>query len=75
MFKTTSKDLFQYIGLSLLGVAAMLLLVHLLGEVHGLIVTVLIVMGQSAMLFMRVGILQRELASLRRESPAASQQV
>jgi hypothetical protein len=55
----------------------MLLSMHMLGELHGLIVTVLIVMGQSAMLFMRVGILQRELRALRQTpgpSAAAGQQ-
>ena len=65
MFKTTTKDLVQYIGLTLLGLVTMLVLMHMIGEVHGLIVTVLILIGQSAMLFMRVGILQRELTNLR----------
>jgi hypothetical protein len=67
MFKTTTKDILQYIGFSVFGVAAMLLLMHLLGELHGLIVTVIIVMGQSAQLFMRVGVLQWELTTLRQE--------
>lgn len=69
MVKTSTKDLLQYVGRSLFGVAVMLLLMHLLGEVHGLIVTVIIMINQSAMLLMRVGILQRELISLRAEQP------
>jgi hypothetical protein len=67
MFKTTTKDLLQYLGFSLFGLAIMLLLMHMLGELHGLIVTMLIVIGQSAMLFMRLGIVQRELTVLRQE--------
>ena len=67
MYKTTTKDLLQYVGLSVFGLASMLLLIYLLGEVHGLIVTTIIVMGQSAMLFMRLGVVQRELTTLRDE--------
>jgi hypothetical protein len=72
MFKTTTKDILQYVGFSVFGLAMMLLLMHMLGELHGLIVTVLIVMGQSAMLFMRLGIVQRELTTLRQERSSAA---
>ena len=70
MFKTT-KDLLQYIGLSLFGLAAMLLLIHMLGELHGLIVTVIILVGESSLLLTRVGALQRELIILRQERGVA----
>ncbi len=55
------------IGLSIFGVAAVLLLTYLLGEVHGLIVTVIILFGQSAQLFVRVTVLQRELTRMSQE--------
>jgi hypothetical protein len=45
---TKPSDLFQFIGLSVFGLAAVLGLTYLLGEVHGLIVTVIILFGQSA---------------------------
>jgi hypothetical protein len=70
MFKTT-RDLLQYIGLSLFGLAAMLLLIHMLGELHGLIVTVIILVGESSLLLTRVGALQRELIILRQERGVA----
>ena len=66
MFKKTS-DLFQYIGLSLFGLAVMLALIYSLGEIHGLIVTVIILFGQSALAFVRITVLQRELTILRQE--------
>ena len=66
MFTKTS-DLFTFIGLSVFGLAALLTLTYLLGDVHGLIVTVIILFGQSAQSFVRICVLQRELTSLRQE--------
>lgn len=59
------RDLFQYIGLSFFGFAIMLVLIHLLGEVHGLIVTAIILFGQTASTSVRISALQRELTFLR----------
>ena len=74
MFTKTS-DLFQFIGLIVFGVAAMLALIYFLGETHGLIVTVIILFGQSAQLFVRITALQRELTSLRQERGGAAGKV
>ena len=49
------------------GLAAVLLLTYFLGEIHGLIVTVIILFGQSAQSFVRITALQRELTSLRKQ--------
>jgi hypothetical protein len=67
MFKSTTRDLFQYIGLSLFGLVLMLLLMHQLGEVHGLIVTVIIIIGQCALVSIRLGVVQRELTTLQQQ--------
>jgi hypothetical protein len=64
---TKASDLFTFIGLSVFGSAAMLTLIYILGEVHGLIITVIILCGQSAQSFVRIAVLQRELSSLRQE--------
>ena len=64
---TKASDLFTFIGLSVFGLAALLTLTYFLGEVHGLIVTVIILFGQSAQSFVRISALQRELTSLRQE--------
>jgi len=74
MFKKTS-DLFQYIGLSLFGGAAILVMIYLLGEVHGLIVAVIILYGQLASLFVRMTALQRELTSLRQERGGTAEKI
>ena len=66
MFTKTS-DLFTFIGLTVVGSAALLTLIHILGEIHGLIITVIILFGQSAQSFVRITVLQRELSSLRQE--------
>ena len=66
MFTKTS-DLFTFIGLTLFGSAALLTLIYILGEIHGLIITVVILFGQSAQSFVRITVLQRELSSLRQE--------
>jgi hypothetical protein len=41
------------------------LLIKALGEVHGLMLTLVLVMFQTILLAMRVSVLQRELTSLR----------
>jgi hypothetical protein len=74
MFTKTS-DLFQFIGLIVFGVAATLASIHLLGETHGLIVTVIILFGQSAQSFVRITALQRELTGLRQERGQAAGKV
>jgi hypothetical protein len=66
MFTKTS-DLFQFIGLSLFGLAVTLAAIYSLGEIHGLIIAVIILFGQSALSFVRITALQRELSSLRQE--------
>jgi len=70
--KPTDKDLLSYIALSLFIVGIMLALIHLLGELHGLIATVVILIGQSALLQTRLGAAQRELRSLRDQQPLAA---
>ena len=68
---TKTFDLIQYIGLSLFGVGAMLLMIHLIGEVHGLIVTVIILFGHTAHLNVRCTSLQRQVNDLRQEQVRA----
>jgi len=43
------------------GIGMMLSLIYCFGELHGLISTVVIFIGQTGLLFMRVGMLQRQL--------------
>ena len=74
MFTKTS-DLFQYIGLSLFGLALVLALIHFLGEVHGLIITAIILFNQSALLNLRISMLQRDLANQRQGQDGADGKV
>jgi hypothetical protein len=67
MFKLQSRD--KDLLLAILTIAVtfgvMLLLIHMLGEVHGLISTVIILIGQTSFLTIRVASLERELRSSR----------
>jgi hypothetical protein len=67
MFKlsTSDKDLISYLAASLFTFGVMLALIYLLGEVHGLIVTVIILIMQGAQMQSRLGALQREVRALR----------
>jgi hypothetical protein len=75
MMKLQSSDrsLLAWIGLNLSTVAGMLLLVRLLGEVHGLIATVILLIGQSTHAYVRLGVLQKELRAMRESGQAASE--
>ncbi|MCP5522289.1 MAG: hypothetical protein H7A46_12155 [Verrucomicrobiales bacterium] len=59
------KDILNFVGYSAVGVGAMLLLIHLLGEVHGLISSMVIFIVQAGFLFTRIGALERELRDSR----------
>jgi hypothetical protein len=74
MFTKTS-DLFQFIGLSLFGLAVTLAAIYSIGEIHGLIIAVIILFGQSAMSFVRITALQRELTNLRQERGGTDEEV
>ena len=74
MFQKTT-DLFKYIGLSLFGVAVVLASVHMIGEVHGLILTVIILFNQSALAFVQISALRRELNDLRQQRGETDEQV
>lgn len=59
--KKTPKDILGLIVYSVVGVGAMLMLIHFLGELHGLISTMVVFIGQTGYLYMRVGMLERQL--------------
>jgi hypothetical protein len=63
MFKVTSRD--KSLLLTIIQIAmtfgAMLVLISFLGELHGLIVTVIMLIGQTSFLTSRVAALEREL--------------
>jgi hypothetical protein len=64
-------DLFHYIFWLSLGVGMMLLMIHLSGEVHGLIITVMISFGLIAHLNVRCTALQRQINILFQEQDLA----
>jgi hypothetical protein len=70
--KPSDKSLLSYITLSLFTVGIMLLLIHQLGEVHGLIGTMVILIVQSAELHSRLSAAQREIAALRGQVPEST---
>ena len=51
--------------LSLLSLTALLALMHVLGELHGMITTVIILGSSTALNLTRMALLQRELARVR----------
>ena len=63
--KSTDRNLLAWIGLNVFTVAILLALVRLLGEVHGLMATLIVVIGQSTLSYVRLGALERELRALR----------
>jgi hypothetical protein len=70
MNKKTLKD---YLGLLVyvaVGFGVMLMLIHTFGELHGLISTTVIFMVQTGSLFMRVGMLERQLQSTQQPAGA-----
>ena len=63
--QSTDRSLLAWIGLNLFTLAMLLLLVRLLGEVHGLIAFVVVLIGQSTYAHVRLGVLQKELRAMR----------
>ncbi len=63
MIKVTSKEKSLLMAIVYIAVpfGAMLVLMHFLGELHGLISTVVILIGQISFLTSRVVVLEREL--------------
>ena len=73
MNKRTFYDLLNFIVYTTVGVGAMLFLIHFLGEVHGLIASVVIFIGQTGWLFMQVRLLERQLREAQQAaSPGAA---
>jgi hypothetical protein len=67
--KPSDRDLLSHIAVSAVTVAIMLGLIYLLGEVHGLIATVVILIVHSSLLNMRITALQRELCAVHDGQP------
>ena len=67
--KPSDRDLLSHIAVSAVTVAVMLGPIYLLGEVHGLIATVVILIVQSSLLNMRITALQRELRAVHDGQP------
>lgn len=65
MNKRTPKDILNLLLYCVVGGGVMLLLINTLGEVHGLISTVTLFIVQTGFLFMRVGMLERQLQAQR----------
>ena len=63
--KTSDKDLLRYLALSAFGVAITLGAMRLLGEVHGLTVSVISLLVVTANLSTRLQAVQRELDASR----------
>jgi hypothetical protein len=70
MNKTTPKDILNLLVYCAVGLGTMLLLIHTLGELHGVILAVLLFNVQAGFLFMRVGSLERQLQAVQRSDAA-----
>jgi hypothetical protein len=70
MNKRTPKDILNLLLYCAVGVGVMLLLIHTLGELHGIISTVSLFIVQTGFLFMRVGMLERQLQVAQRADAA-----
>jgi hypothetical protein len=70
MNKITPKDILNLLVFCAVGVGMLLLLIHTLGELHGIISTVILFIVQTGFLFMRVGTLERQLQAAQRSNAA-----
>lgn len=72
MLKSSDKDLLRYIALAVTSVGMMLGAIHFLGEVHGLIITVVALIIQFSRMAVQLQTVQRELQSMRERTDRAS---
>jgi hypothetical protein len=61
MNKKTPIDILTSLGYCAVGLGVMLTLMYFLGELHGVILTVVLFIVQTGFLYMRVGMLERQL--------------
>jgi len=70
IMKSSDKDLLRYIALAAISVGIMLGAIRLLGEVHGLVATVIGLLVTISHLSIRLGAVQREVQCMRKTSEA-----